>query len=1035
MSKLSKDRPLEILNASAGSGKTYHLVRQYIQLLIADDVSHSNFKHLLAMTFTNKAALEMKERIVQALNGISTRDISYETLKDALSLDLNAEAEKVISRCQKVLETILHQYEDFHVMTIDKFNLRLIKSFSRDLDLPGEFEVVLDETELIETVVDDLLNQLGDPSKGVLNDLMIQYAKSNVDEEKTWNFRRNLIEFGSILKNERHRPGISKLLKMSLDVELYRVLQAEQRKIDSKYVRLANEVAEEAVLLDSKQVHGGGHTINDIASIVKQEYFPVQEELIKKRLAGNLEKNNGVKDVPSSLKLKLESLNQFWLEHIQNYAGTYLFLKNFFNMALLQYMAKSLENAKKEGQLIRISEFNNLISELIQDENAPFIYERLGTRYHHFLLDEFQDTSHLQWLNLVPLIYESISQRHENLIVGDPKQSIYRFKNGIAEQFVALPAIYNPENDPKIAQTSSYFESMGVTETLENNWRSSPTIVGFNNTFFETFRSQLPEETATFYNSVHQHPKSTRNGLVEIKSQEGKESQEEIIQYLIDTIETCLKEGFNASEICILGRRNRECNSWAIALDQAGYRVVSADSLLIDSSPEVQMTINYLKWRLKPTGESEKKQFAEMYLRQRHESYDVYKKYLKEGETENGKRFRYFDDALFIRDHFNSVERFFFKYEHLYDLVQGFFEISKLKELENPYLHHLADLTHDFGLKRGPSLQLFLEEYERKKKSIAVQIPAAKDAINIMTIHKSKGLEFPVVLLPSFNIKMDLKSSFLIDWNDFLLYKQPSKSDLLEPLVALYEHEKNQILTDIVNLCYVGMTRPIDRLYIRNIFDKATFGATFHEVLKGTNLAQENDGALLLSISDGARTPPKEKEYAKTFSPEDITEKLWFPHIAFQDKVELDQTDFLSDEMQYGIAFHLIVSRVNSIDEINSSIQDAIASGEIRAENKDTLEAAVNQLWTNKEYRKLVEEATEILSEQTILLPKGEVIRADKIILTPNATVVIDFKTGIPSSKDTKQVLHYSKVLEQMGYPNVHSFLHYSSINELTQVS
>lgn len=1035
MSKLSTDQPLEILNASAGSGKTYHLVRQYIELLIADDVSPSNFKHLLAMTFTNKAALEMKERIVQALNGISTHDISYDTLKVALSQELNVASENIVSRCQKVLETILHQYEDFHVMTIDKFNLRLIKSFSRDLDLPGEFEVVLDESELIETVVDDLLNQLGDPSKGVLNDLMIQYAKSNVDEEKTWDFRRNLIEFGSILKNERHRPGIAKLLEMSLDVELYRTLQAEQRKVDAKFVRLAQEVAEEAALLDSKQIHGGGHTINDIGSIVKNEYFPVQEELIKKRLSGNLEKSDGVKDIPVSLKQRLETLNQFWTEQIQNYAGTYLFLKNFFNMALLQYMANALEHAKKEGQLIRISEFNNLISELIQDENAPFIYERLGTRYHHFLLDEFQDTSHLQWLNLVPLIYESISQRHENLIVGDPKQSIYRFKNGIAEQFVALPAIYNPENDPKIAQTSAYFESMGVTETLDNNWRSSPTIVEFNNTFFETFRSQLPEETATFYNSVHQHPKSSRNGLVEINSQEGKETQEETIQYLINTIENCLKEGFSASEICILGRRNRECNGWAIALDQAGYRVVSADSLLIDSSPEVQLAINYLKWRLKPTGESEKKQFAEMYLRQRHESYDVYKKYLKEGETKEGKRYRYFDDSLFIRDHFESVERFFFKYEHLYDLVQGFFEISKLKELENPYLHHLADLAHEFGLKRGPSLQLFLEEYERKKKSIAVQIPAAKDAINIMTIHKSKGLEFPVVILPSFNIKMDLKSSFLIDWNDFLLYKQPSKNDLLEPLVALYEHEKNQILTDIVNLCYVGMTRPIDRLYIRNIFDKGTFGATFHEVLRGTELAEEDDGTLSILISDGERTPPKEKEYAKTFSPEDITDKLWFPHIAFQDKDELDQTDFLSDEMQYGIAFHLIVSRVNNADEISSSIADAIAAGEVRSENKEALEKSVNLLWSNEDYRNLIDNASEILSEQTILLPKGEVIRADKIALSKDLTSVIDFKTGIPSPKDTKQVLHYSKILEEMGYPNVHSYLHYSTANKLVQVS
>ncbi len=618
MSENIQQKPLQILNASAGSGKTYRLVQEYIQLLIGDHASPTEFKHLLAMTFTNKAALEMKERIIQALDGIGIEDPTKNGLKMSLAEALKISPEEVLKRSQKALEMILHQYEDFHVMTIDKFNLRLIKSFSRDLDLPGEFEVVLDETELIEKVVDDLLNQLGNKDYSALNELMIHYAKSNVDEEKSWNFRRNLIEFGSILKNERHQSGVKLLLELELSVERYRVLQAQQKKIDAHFNKLRVPLSEAVATLDPKTVHGGGHTINDLQSIVSNDRFPIQEELIKKRLSGNLEKSDGKKDIPDQIRSPLFALNDFWEEQLQEYVATHLFLKNFFNMALLQYMARALNDSRNDAQLIRISEFNTLISDLIQNENAPFIYERLGTRYHHFLLDEFQDTSHLQWLNLVPLIHESISQNHSNLIVGDPKQSIYRFKNGIAEQFVELPAIYNPSGDQKIAATSSYFQQQGSIEHLENNWRSSPTIVDFNNAFFEQFRSAMPKDTSVFYNAVSQHAMSKKNGLVSIESRQEEDSVPAIVNQLTEWIEACLGDGFAPSDLCILGRRNRDCNEWAVALDQAGYKVVSSDSLLIDSSAEVRLTIAFMKWRLKPSGKNEKKQFSEMFLNHDH---------------------------------------------------------------------------------------------------------------------------------------------------------------------------------------------------------------------------------------------------------------------------------------------------------------------------------------------------------------------------------------------------------------------------------
>jgi ATP-dependent exoDNAse (exonuclease V) beta subunit len=694
-------------------------------------------------------------------------------------------------------------------------------------------------------------------------------------------------------------------------------------------------------------------------------------------------------------------------------------------------MANALEASREEVQLLRISEFNDLISALIQDENAPFIYERLGNRYHHFLLDEFQDTSHLQWLNLIPLIHDSLSNNRKNLIVGDPKQSIYRFKNGIAEQFVALPAIYNPKKDPEIQSASNYFQSMGTLETLHNNWRSSPSIVTFNTRFFETFRDFLPETTADFYNAVSQEPKSKRNGAIHIESLETKDPDDGIIQQLIDWIEDCLDNGYDPSDLCILGRRNRECNAWAIALDQAGYKVVSADSLLIDTSAEVRLAIRYLQWRAKPSGESEKKQFAELYFRLKGERYETYRSFLRDRESQNGRRYREFDDTMFIQTHFGSREAFFFKYEHLYDLLQGFFQLSGLQELQNPYLHHLADWAHEFGLKKGPNLNLFLEEYERKKNKIAVQIPAAKDAINIMTIHKSKGLEFPVVMLPSLNISLQSKSEFLIDYNDFLLYKKPSKEDVLGPLISLYTEEKDQVLTDIVNLTYVAMTRPIDRLFIRNHFEKNTFGKLFHQVLDTTGLAESQDDMLTVSISAGTPTPRSEKNFGKLFYPKDIHDHLWFPEIAFQDSEELRDSRYLSDEVQMGISFHLMASRIYHKSEINSVVQSAISSGELLHSHADFIRDALNNLWESPDFLSIVSETDTHITEQDILLKNGQLLRVDALFLGANATVIVDYKTGVPSPKDSKQLQTYTRALSDMGYPNVNGYAYYTSTNEL----
>lgn len=1037
----TEDKVLKIYNASAGSGKTYHLVKEYIKLLVKE-VHSKSFSNIIAMTFTNKAALEMKERIIKALDEISSPQLfknNASELVESLQKDLNLSKQEIENRCSLVLTNILHQYEDFHVMTIDKFNLRLIRSFSRDLDLSNDFEVIMDEAEVIEKIVDDLLNQLGNENSSHLNKLLLKYAESKVDEGESWNFRQKLIEFGKILRIERNATKVKHLMQMDFSIERFGSVIAQRKNIDSQFKLHAQDILKivNETKLDQEFLPGKSGTMNGMLKIAHATSFDLDENFISKPLIKALDSQLNSKQIfPDEVKLKVRNFLDFYNSSIQEYAVISLYLQNFFNMALLQYMAKALELIKKEEQIILISEFNSLISNLIQNENAPFIYERLGTKFKHFLLDEFQDTSHLQWLNLVPLVHESLGNGHENLIVGDPKQSIYRFKNGVAEQFVELPQIYNPESIGEIELKSQLFKQMGETYSLEDNWRSSPTIVNFNNSFFEELKKKLSTTSMSFYNSVHQNPKSKLNGKIVIQSKETKKAEKLLLPKIIEWIEECRIDGFQLGDICLLGGTNKDCNDWALGLTEAGYKVVSADSLLIDSNLKVQLTIAYLNWRFKPSNESAKKQFAELFFRQRMDSYDDYKVFIEEKISAKGKRYRVFNEKAFIEKHFKNYIEFFFKYESIYDLVQGFYRIMHLNELENPYLHHLADVVYDFELKKGPHLAEFLDEYKRKKGKIAVQIPVSNDAIQVMTIHKAKGLEFPIVILPSLNFTLDVKSEFLVEIEDFIVYKKPTTKEILEPLKVIYQEEYDQVVTDRVNLTYVAMTRPVERLYILNEFEKSRFGSIFHQTLKDLAFGVEEENEILIELGSSEKEIVDSEEInSQLFHPKHLAETLWFPDIALQDNEELTHKEYLSSEMQFGLQFHLLISRIEKKEDIKSIIDAAIQEGEVELKNTRKLNEKLTKLLDSTDYTALFINKKEVINEQAILVDALTTLRPDKIILKEDETVIIDYKTGIPNQKDQKQINSYKVVLEEMGYPQVSCYLFYSSINELRLVS
>lgn len=1039
---LSIQKPLLVLNASAGSGKTYALVKTYIKLLLFEQEKPYKFSEIIAMTFTNKAALEMKHRIIEKLDELAypEKSINFnQDYVDQLALELSVTQKEIHHRSKLILNAILHRYEDFHVMTIDKFNLRLIRSFSLDLDIPNDFEIIMNEDAIIEQVVDNLLNEMGKDEQ--ISKLIFNYAKSKVDEDEKWDIRKNLISFAKVLSKEVNFEIIEELQKSEFTLAGFKQLKEDIKQLNTAFVERCKSVYSlfSSYQLASNDLPGGTQLYNPLLKLRELNSIPAilfTENFINK--CSNPTPAN--KNFPEKLKSALIDLQESYLHDLTTFTILTKYSNNYFNMALLQHISAALENLKKDEHLIRISEFNKMIAALVAEDEAPYIYERLGTRYHHFMLDEFQDTSRLQWLNMIPLFHDSLANWNENLIVGDPKQSIYRFKNGVADQFVVLPELYNPEKDVRIAQKSHFFKEAGEMTILGSNWRSSEIIVNFNNFIFEKMQSTLPEKYKQFYDGVRQLPESKKNGVVHVESYPVKNKLKPLdcMNFILKSIQEAEIDGFKRGEICILGRANKDCKIWANALTDLKFKVVSVDSLSVENEPKVKLIMSYLKLRLNPNSQNENKQFAEHYTRVKKKSVEFYRSYFTVKQSESGSEYNLFERERFISENFQSKFEFFFKYESLYELIQLSYQLFDFQELDNPYLHHLSDMVHVYELKNGPDLKLFLQEFASNDSGKAVQLPESDDAVKIMSMHKSKGLEFPVVILPSMDTNFhSTLSEYFIKSDEFTLYSKLSEKSPVDAIKEFTETEHAQMEMDIVNLYYVAMTRPQERLYVHNPFKTKTFGEIFHNCLLQLDGIEVEENILHYHSEKGEKelnTNKNNVDEDQFYIPKNSTDNLWFPDIALQDKEDLLLSDMLSDEQRFGNQFHLSIAQINSKNEIDDLLNSLEQSGEIEAAFKPRLKDALENLFTSTEYNQLFASADNILNEQTFIVSENELLRPDKIILKKNATIVIDYKTGIRKKKDVKQVQLYKKLLSEVGYNNVSGYIFYTNENALEQI-
>lgn len=1047
------EKPFHILNASAGSGKTFSLVRNYLKLLLVEDHTRAELGQIVAMTFTNKAALEMKTRILSDLNKLAGGAPENKAFIDETADFVGISSEKVIANSKLVLRKLLHQYENFNVLTIDKFNLRLIKSFSRDLDLPEQFDIVINQEELMERSIDELMQKVDAKDKGKIYQLALNYSSAQLQAEGKWAIKRSLQEKAKNITKENNFQLIQQLMEKDFSEEEKAKLTETKKKLVFEAQQLGKRIiiAYQNCGLDASDFHYAKRTSDriekfaqtDLIEKVDLSYFELSKTFIP-----NLEKTNEKNPIPELLTA-IVAFQKWNDEHLNELVVIDENLRQLPIILLLRELAISLETIRERESSILISEFNKLVSRLVRNEEAPFIYERLGSRYKHFFLDEFQDTSHLQWTNLIPMVHESLSTNNFNFVVGDPKQSIYRFKNGLAEQFVVLPEIYNPGNDLKIAEKSLFFKQQGSKKPLPNNWRSAEEIVNFNNRFFSILKESLPENGQRHYEDILQVPKGKPKGYVQLEynlekasvdsENDDTEFETENEAKCIEYVREVIADGYFPGDICILAKTKASCNKYANALKKEGYEIVSADSLLVNSDEGVKLLIQFLSWRNNLYNYQKAQLFAHNYFKLKDEAsairnYFACFEFVEDPSTgliAEKKRFsihEFFVVSGLSRDLIDAP------FSSIYSYLKTTISVLNL-DLDNNYVKQLLDIAFEYDSKVGPTLSNFLTYYATEAKRSNVQVVQNRNAIKIMTSHKSKGLEFPVVIVPNLKFDSTKRDDLFLSTDYYFIEQSVSKSNSEKGFFSEeITKELDETTMDYVNQLYVTFTRPIDRLYIydRKSHTDSAFRklviSTF-EQLPGTTT--ENN---LLSLKWGEKPEitHEKSEDAVLYETAELGDTLWFPEISLRDKFSVDE-DGLTKQIRLGKQFHGIMEKSASIEEAREIVEEGLISGAIAIEFKEQLLFMIAEFFAHPTSTELFNLGTH-LNERTLIVDESNRLRPDKLILGVDKMVIVDFKTGEPLPKHEKQVQQYAAILKKMGYAQIEGYLYYSNTSEYKNV-
>ena len=687
----------------------------------------------------------------------------------------------------------------------------------------------------------------------------------------------------------------------------------------------------------------------------------------------------------------------------------------------------SLEQ-KQEERLVFISEFNQKIFEIINNEPTPFIYERLGERYQHYLLDEFQDTSSLQWHNILPLLDNSLSNGWFNLIVGDGKQSIYRWRNANVKQFASLPEIENEAQNMMIEERAQSLNRNFSGKILNTNFRSLKTIVDFNNSLFESLSEKLLSENyKTIYADQSQLIKNANEGYVSLNY--GKTDREEIDNYTCSVIKEQIAQaigsGFDYKDICILSRKNDHGNIIANYLVEQKIPVVSSDSLLLKNNLEINTILCYLSYLVN---------------RQDVISASSVLNYLFQTQQITEKEFHgYISDLSRNKSLFEifrscniSLHEEDLSLNNLFDNCIEIIKALRLNKTAYHYIRFFLDEVNEFLVLKNSNISSFFDWWQSRSNRASMVIPENTNAVKIMTIHASKGLEFPVVIVPYCNWGVYRANDSWVNVKNekvklpvsvINLSKKVSDSGFEKEL----QTEQQEQVLDNLNLLYVAFTRAIERLHIISTSSDTNRGesvSNWIEEFMTANHAKTKEGLYELGRIS-ARQSEHSTSSLSTFDLEPL--EFTTSKNAIEIKASyLNNNSDVEEAKQQGLLIHWLLSKIKTFADRDSAIESAFIEGLVNKKEIPDLKKKLQLIIEHKDLKTFFTAKTNSKLETELVTQAGEILRPDRIIFEENQITIIDYKTGKENTtKYLKQLIKYEDALVSMGYKNVKKILVY----------
>ena len=1058
---------LEIMKASAGSGKTYRLARKYISLLLQSKDRYA-YRHILAVTFTNKATDEMKGRILKELHVLATRpqESDYHDHFVPVYFPSDSDLQK---KAETVLSDMLHDYSAFAVSTIDRFFQQTLKAFSREIGQFASYQVELDKDSLVAESVDRILDSLTEEDSGLLS-WLTDNVLEQIEQGGRYSMDANLLEMAKRLKSAQRQEVMEKS-GVGADKEYPKEKLLEIREICRRVVsdfrtavkdsaRVALDIIEQAGVNPAESNRGFMKKLYQYSELEDGDAIEALPETFTSKALDHEQwfaKTKAAKLKPlvyPFLEAPLEDFCALFDKEFKVYNTAQILDGQLYGLGVAGELDKAFKELMKEKNVLCIDDSNTILRDIIDGSDAPFVYEKLGVRYEHFLLDEFQDTAGVQWSNFSPLLHESESKGGESLIVGDVKQSIYRWRG----------------SDWKLLNDIVPDEFEGhKEEVLDTNYRSLANVVNFNNLFFKSAAAILDRMNgfekdgpmSVIYSDVRQMTgkKSSAKGSVSLTFC----PKEDELKKVLEAVHEAQANGASLSEIAVLVRSNAIGEDVSMYLIDNDIPVITDDSLRVKSSITVRRLVSLMSFADNPQ------------------------------DTVNG----YLAESLDI-----ALPR---ECGSLVDMVEALFRELKTKDAdglwkgEALHIQSFMDHVQEYVSMNGNSLRGFLKYWDGENPSICS--PSSGESVRVMTIHKSKGLDFPYVIIPfAENINLYKAGSY---WCVPELEETPldgvadgvydvTLSKASEDTLFAEDYRKENFLqqVDNINTIYVAMTRAALGMHII----AKTPSAKCLKAVEAGDTTQFADFSQMLywfaSASCGGDVPGNEEllppfTVARTAAEDgaerfDAGEMVCFgehrkhgnetatfdisghdelPSIALNPqpgdsdedvrergrlKFTADALDFFSKDGETGVSasnrikgvvLHDILAHVNVPEDLEGAVRQAVQAGELTGAEADEayrllserIAAAAGRGW-------FPSDADRILNEASLIDTDGQICRPDRVVISDGKVIIIDYKFGEHHRIYERQLKKYAGIWSRLGYEDVTSYLWYVHTDEVMKV-